>query len=222
MGTDGPETLLPSRQMPVFTAWCARTSHVLVPYPRGSLPSAAACTMSRLGSGRLRWAWCNLARPLSPPCPLDDKQVLQNLKRILAKVQEMRDQRMSLEQQLREMIQKDDITTSLVTTDRSEMKVGASRRVWGRRFVCHTSRSGLQQELCPVPGYPGASPATCDPSNPPLSRQKLFEEQLKKYDQIKVYLEQNLAAQENVLKALTDANVKYAAVRKALGEVEHK
>ncbi|NXJ32256.1 PTN23 phosphatase, partial [Ciconia maguari] len=103
----------------------------------------------------------------------DDKQVLQNLKRILGKVQEMRDQRASLEQQLREMIQKDDITTSLVTTDRSEMK-------------------------------------------------KLFEEQLKKYDQIKVYLEQNLAAQENVLKALTDANVKYAAVRKALAEVEHK
>lgn len=50
--------------------------------------------------------------------------MLQNLKRILAKVQEMRDQRMSLEQQLREMIQKDDITTSLVTADRSEMKVG--------------------------------------------------------------------------------------------------
>ncbi|NXF67327.1 PTN23 phosphatase, partial [Ciccaba nigrolineata] len=109
----------------------------------------------------------------SPALTEDDKQVLQNLKRILAKVQEMRDQRLSLEQQLREMIQKDDITTSLVTTDRSEMK-------------------------------------------------KLFEEQLKKYDQIKVYLEQNLAAQENVLKALTDANVKYAAVRKALAEVEHK
>ncbi|NXS31768.1 PTN23 phosphatase, partial [Pomatostomus ruficeps] len=109
----------------------------------------------------------------TPNLSEEDKQVLQNLKRILAKVQEMRDQRMSLEQQLREMIQKDDITTSLVTTDRSEMK-------------------------------------------------KLFEEQLKKYDQLKVYLEQNLAAQENVLKALTDANVKYAAVRKALAEVEHK
>ncbi|NXV09177.1 PTN23 phosphatase, partial [Cettia cetti] len=109
----------------------------------------------------------------APSLSEDDKQVLQNLKRILGKVQEMRDQRTSLEQQLREMIQKDDITTSLVTTDRSEMK-------------------------------------------------KLFEEQLKKYDQLKVYLEQNLAAQENVLKALTDANVKYAAVRKALAEVEHK
>ncbi|NXW52438.1 PTN23 phosphatase, partial [Nyctiprogne leucopyga] len=109
----------------------------------------------------------------SPTLTEEDKQVLQNLKRILGKVQEMRDQRTSLEQQLCEMIQKDDITTSLVTTDRSEMK-------------------------------------------------KLFEEQLKKYDQIKVYLEQNLAAQENVLKALTDANVKYAAVRKVLAEVEHK
>ncbi|NWX88625.1 PTN23 phosphatase, partial [Nothoprocta ornata] len=109
----------------------------------------------------------------APALTEDDKQVLQTLKRVLAKVQEMREQRAALEQQLREMIQKDDITTALVTADRSEMK-------------------------------------------------KLFEEQLKKYDQIKVYLEQNLAAQENVLKALTDANVKYAAVRKALAEVEHK
>lgn len=50
--------------------------------------------------------------------------MMQNLKRILGKVQEMKDQRVSLEQQLREMIQKDDITTSLVTADRSEMKVG--------------------------------------------------------------------------------------------------
>ncbi|KAM6452673.1 tyrosine-protein phosphatase non-receptor type 23 [Liasis olivaceus] len=109
----------------------------------------------------------------TPSLSEDDKQGMQNLKRMLAKVQEMRDQRVSLEQQLREMIQKDDLTTSLVTTDQSEMK-------------------------------------------------KLFEEQLKKYDQIKVYLEQNLAAQENILKALTDANVKYAAVRKILAEVEHK
>ncbi|XP_074841345.1 tyrosine-protein phosphatase non-receptor type 23 isoform X2 [Carettochelys insculpta] len=109
----------------------------------------------------------------APALTEDDKQVLQNLKRILCKVQEMKEQRLSLEQQLREMIQKDDITTSLVTADRSEMK-------------------------------------------------KLFEEQLKKYDQLRVYLEQNLAAQENVLKALTDANVKYAAVRKELAEVEHK
>lgn len=66
----------------------------------------------------------------------------------------------------------------------------------------------------------GSVPA--GPSDPSLFGQKLFEEQLKKYDQIKVYLEQNLAAQENILKALTDANVKYAAVRKALAEVEHK
>ncbi|XP_039174797.1 tyrosine-protein phosphatase non-receptor type 23 isoform X2 [Crotalus tigris] len=109
----------------------------------------------------------------TPSLSEDDHQAIQNLKRMLAKVQEMKDQRMSLEQQLREMIQKDDLTTSLVTTDQSEMK-------------------------------------------------KLFEEQLKKYDQIKVYLEQNLAAQENILKALTEANVKYAAVRKILAEVEHK
>ncbi|CAJ0967272.1 unnamed protein product [Ranitomeya imitator] len=104
---------------------------------------------------------------------LYDKSVLQNLKRILGKVQEMKEQRLSLEQQLRDMIQKDDITTSLVTTDRSEMK-------------------------------------------------KLFAEQLKKYDQLKVYIDQNLSAQENILKALTEANVKYAPIRKVLAESEQK
>ncbi|ERE75273.1 tyrosine-protein phosphatase non-receptor type 23 [Cricetulus griseus] len=88
-------------------------------------------------------------------------------------VEEMRAQRVSLEQQLRELIQKDDITASLVTADHSEMK-------------------------------------------------KLFEEQLKKYDQLKVYLEQNLAAQDNVLRALTEANVQYAAVRRVLSEVDQK
>lgn len=52
--------------------------------------------------------------------------------------------------------------------------------------------------------------------------QKLFEEQSKKYDQLKVYLEQNLAAQDNVLRALTEANVQYAAVRRVLSELDQK
>ncbi|XP_052000515.1 tyrosine-protein phosphatase non-receptor type 23-like [Xyrauchen texanus] len=103
----------------------------------------------------------------------DEMAGLQTMKRILAKVQEMQDQRSSLEKQLRDLIQKDDITTALVTTERTDMK-------------------------------------------------KLFEEQLKKYEQVKVYIDQNLAAQENILKALTEANVQYATVRKGLGETEHK
>lgn len=56
----------------------------------------------------------------------------------------------------------------------------------------------------------------------PIFPQKLFEEQLKKYDQLKVYLEQNLAAQDNVLRALTEANVQYAAVRRVLSELDQK
>lgn len=124
----------------------------------------------RLLSGPLDQVRAALPTPALTP---EDKAVLQNLKRILAKVQEMRDQRVSLEQQLRELIQKDDITASLVTTDHSEMK-------------------------------------------------KLFEEQLKKYDQLRVYLEQNLAAQDNVLRALTEANVQYAAVRRVLSELDQK
>lgn len=39
---------------------------------------------------------------------------------------------------------------------------------------------------------------------------------------MKLYLDQNLAAQENILKALTEANVQYATVRKGLIETEQK
>ncbi|KAM9436144.1 tyrosine-protein phosphatase non-receptor type 23 isoform 2-T2 [Clarias gariepinus] len=108
-----------------------------------------------------------------PQLSEDEVAGLQTMKRILSKVQEMKDQRSSLEKQLRELIQQDDITTALVTTERADMK-------------------------------------------------RLFEEQLKKYEQVKLYIDQNLAAQENILKALTDANVQYATVRKSLTETEHK
>ncbi|XP_060756446.1 tyrosine-protein phosphatase non-receptor type 23 [Neoarius graeffei] len=108
-----------------------------------------------------------------PQLSEDEVAGLQCMKRILGKVQEMKDQRSSLEKQLRELIQQDDITAALVTTERADMK-------------------------------------------------RLFEEQLKKYEQVKVYIDQNLAAQENILKALTDANVQYATVRKSLAETEHK
>lgn len=55
------------------------------------------------------------------------------MKRILGKVQEMREQRSSLEKQLRDLIQQDDITSTLVTTERADMKVinpSAECSVW--------------------------------------------------------------------------------------------
>lgn len=39
---------------------------------------------------------------------------------------------------------------------------------------------------------------------------------------MKVYIEQNMAAQENILKALTEANVQYASVRKGLTQTEQQ
>ncbi|XP_072532592.1 tyrosine-protein phosphatase non-receptor type 23b [Salminus brasiliensis] len=103
----------------------------------------------------------------------EDMSSLQTIKRLLGKVDEMRKQRISLEQQLRDLIQKDDITSVLVTTERYEMKV-------------------------------------------------LFEKQMQKYDPLKGYIDQNLAAQENILKALTEANVQYANVRKAVTLTEEQ
>lgn len=114
-------------------------------------------------------------REALPTPQLSEEEVagLQTMKRILGKVQEMRDQRSSLEKQLRDQIQQDDITSTLVTTERADMK-------------------------------------------------HVFEEQLKKYEQLKVYIDQNLAAQENILKALTEANVQYASVRKGLTQTEQQ
>ncbi|XP_066546751.1 tyrosine-protein phosphatase non-receptor type 23 isoform X2 [Amia ocellicauda] len=108
-----------------------------------------------------------------PQLSEEDMAVLQSMKRILGKVSEMREQRSSLEKQLRDLIHQDDITSVLVTTERADMK-------------------------------------------------RLFEEQLKKYEQVKVYIDQNLSAQENILKALTEANVQYATVRKSLADTESK
>ncbi|KAG7476199.1 tyrosine-protein phosphatase non-receptor type 23 [Solea senegalensis] len=114
-------------------------------------------------------------RDALPRPELSEEEVagLQCMKRILGKVQEMREQRGSLEKQLRDLIQQDDITSTLVTTDRADMK-------------------------------------------------RVFEDQLKKYEQVKVYIDQNLAAQENILKALTEANVQYASVRKGLSQTEQQ
>lgn len=52
--------------------------------------------------------------------------------------------------------------------------------------------------------------------------QTLFAEQLEKYDQLKGYIEQNLVAQDNILKALTEANVQYAPIRKTLTLTEQQ
>uniref|UniRef100_A0A4W6CAV1 Protein tyrosine phosphatase, non-receptor type 23, a n=1 Tax=Lates calcarifer TaxID=8187 RepID=A0A4W6CAV1_LATCA len=114
-------------------------------------------------------------REALPRPQLSEEEVagLQCMKRILGKVQEMREQRSSLEKQLRDLIQQDDITSTLVTTERADMK-------------------------------------------------HIFEEQLKKYEQVKVYIDQNLAAQENILKALTEANVQYASIRKGLSQTEQQ
>ncbi|CAM9685743.1 unnamed protein product [Lampetra planeri] len=105
--------------------------------------------------------------------PPADETVGDNLKKMLRKVGEMREQRTTLEQQIRDMVQGDDITGVLVTA---------------------------------APG----------------SVRELFTKEMKKYDQLKVYIDQNLSAQENILRALTDANAKYALVRKASEEADDK
>ncbi|XP_060713065.1 tyrosine-protein phosphatase non-receptor type 23b [Tachysurus vachellii] len=102
-----------------------------------------------------------------PQLTQDDLSSWQTMKRICGKVDEMRKQRISFEKEFRDLIQKDDITTTLVTTERSEIKA-------------------------------------------------LIKKQLQKYEQLKGYIDQNLAAQDNIIKALTEVNVQCATIRKTL------
>ncbi|KAF5879831.1 tyrosine-protein phosphatase non-receptor type 23-like, partial [Clarias magur] len=103
----------------------------------------------------------------------DDLSSLATLKRLCGKVDEMRKQRISLEKELRDLIQKDDITLTLVTTERSERKV-------------------------------------------------LIKDQMQKYDQLKGYIDQNLTAQDNIIKALTEASVACAPTRKTLSVTQQQ
>ncbi|MCI4392313.1 hypothetical protein PGIGA_G00144570 [Pangasianodon gigas] len=108
-----------------------------------------------------------------PQLSQDDTSSLQTMKRICGKVDEMRKQRVSFEKELRDLIQKDDITAILVTTERSEIKA-------------------------------------------------VIEEQLQKYGQLKGYIDQNLTAQDNIIKALTEANVQCATIRKTLSVTQQQ
>ncbi|XP_046690436.1 tyrosine-protein phosphatase non-receptor type 23b isoform X2 [Silurus meridionalis] len=53
-------------------------------------------------------------------------------------------------------------------------------------------------------------------------RKILIEEHMQKYGPLKGYIDQNLAAQDNIIKALTEANVLCAAIRKTLNDTKQQ
>ncbi|XP_053386604.1 tyrosine-protein phosphatase non-receptor type 23-like [Mercenaria mercenaria] len=99
----------------------------------------------------------------------ESNDVIKQLNNLLSKIEEMKTQRQTLEEQLRKEVLEDDITGVL-----------------------------CKQES--------------------INREVLFSEQLKKHDKTSGLIRQNLTAQNNILRALTDANAKYATVRKATSE----
>jgi len=52
--------------------------------------------------------------------------------------------------------------------------------------------------------------------------QEFFQEQLGKHSKTISLIEQNLTAQDNILRALTDTNAKYARIRKENVELSNK
>ena len=102
--------------------------------------------------------------------------VREKLTTIVAKVDEMRQQRAQLLNRLKLSIQDDDLT-----------KVIASRQQ-----DVQTDEAGF------------------------------FREQLKKHQELKVYLEQNLSAQDNILRALAESNAAYAVERRRMQEASRE
>ncbi|XP_072317471.1 tyrosine-protein phosphatase non-receptor type 23 [Eucyclogobius newberryi] len=177
MGANVLAELHPTAQAQALAEICRDLEKYMEAHDKASFTNTELHRAMNLHINNLRLLGGSLEslREALPSPQLSEEEVagLQTMKRILGKVQEMRDQRSSFEKQLRDLIQQDDITSTLVTTERAEMK-------------------------------------------------RVFEEQLKKYEQLKVYIDQNLAAQENILKALTEANVQYASVRKGLSQTEQQ
>ncbi|GFO05598.1 tyrosine-protein phosphatase non-receptor type 23, partial [Plakobranchus ocellatus] len=108
-----------------------------------------------------------------PTLSPEDDNVVSEVRRLMQKVSEMKEQRKALLEQFRGQIHGDDITSVLLTQDKT-------------------------------------------------NKEAVFAEQLKKHDQLVGYIKQNLAAQDNILRALTDANAKFAAIRQAYTEAAAK
>nr|XP_058932967.1 tyrosine-protein phosphatase non-receptor type 23 isoform X2 [Kogia breviceps] len=147
-----------------------------------------------------------------------------------------------LEQKMQEAVSQAGASTAVSKAELAEV-----RREWAKYMEVHEKASFTNSELhramnlhvgnlrllsgpldqvraaLPTPALtPGGEALSVCPPPPNTLPQKLFEEQLKKYDQLRVYLEQNLAAQDNILRALTEANVQYASVRRVLSELDQK
>ncbi|XP_071941772.1 tyrosine-protein phosphatase non-receptor type 23-like [Antedon mediterranea] len=103
----------------------------------------------------------------------EDQGVQDTLKMLIEKVEKMKNQRKHLEKQLREKLQNDDITSTIVTKDEGD-------------------------------------------------RKKFFEEELAKHQSTVTYIEQNLSAQDNILKAVTEANARYADTRKMSADIAQR
>ncbi|XP_064646276.1 tyrosine-protein phosphatase non-receptor type 23-like [Lineus longissimus] len=103
----------------------------------------------------------------------EDGVIIEKLMMLLGKIDEMKNQRLMLNEQLRKAIQDDDITKILVT------------------------RGDTNQE-------------------------EFFKEQIQKHDQTVTYIHQNLAAQDNILRALTETNADYANIRRATVDITQR
>lgn len=127
----------------------------------------------------------------------NNEAVVKELSHLLDKVEEMKKQRQMLHSHLRDALQKDDITRQIVTRNKGEdLQVCMHSRVVSTQCMINMALANFIFCL-----------------------QAFFATELKKHDQEVSLLEQNLTAQDNILKALTQANARFAETRKAASDI---
>ena len=98
-----------------------------------------------------------------------NEEILKEMDKLFSKIDEMKSQRLMLENQLKEAMDSDDVMKLVLAHAKEEVEI-------------------------------------------------IFQKEIKKYDKFVSLLDQNMSAQENILRALTKTNAKYSETKKALLE----
>ena len=111
------------------------------------------------------------------------------------------------------------ILPSLKTLPVDEATIAEMERLFDKVEEMRSQRESLEERLLKEMDAADGQVLKLVLATPKSEIEAVFERELRKYDQTVELLRANMAAQENILRALTAANARYAETRKAIIEV---
>ncbi|XP_017480678.1 PREDICTED: tyrosine-protein phosphatase non-receptor type 23-like [Rhagoletis zephyria] len=113
------------------------------------------------------------------------------------------------------------ILPSLKTLPVDEATIAEMERLFDKVEEMRSQRESLEERLLKEMDAADGQVLKLVLATPKSEIEAVFERELRKYDQTVELLRANMAAQENILRALTAANARYAETRKAIIEPPH-